>query len=120
MTTDTYTGDLDWFRIRSLATAAAFFVPYLKRGMSLLDCGCGPGTITLGFAEALAPGIVTGIDIQSEMIEQIDLFLNWELQRLYTFMGGNLHDQVQNACPASHRGGGGDPGDRHVCARGAG
>jgi ubiquinone/menaquinone biosynthesis C-methylase UbiE len=70
MTTDTYTGDLDWFRTRSLATAAAFFAPYLKPGMSLLDCGCGPGTITLGFAEALAPGIVTGIDIESEMIEQ--------------------------------------------------
>jgi SAM-dependent methyltransferase len=30
--------------------------------MDLLDVGCGPGTITLGLAQAVAPGHVTGID----------------------------------------------------------
>jgi ubiquinone/menaquinone biosynthesis C-methylase UbiE len=30
--------------------------------MRLLDCGCGPGTITAGLAELVAPGEVVGID----------------------------------------------------------
>jgi SAM-dependent methyltransferase len=70
MTTATYTGDLDWFRTRSLGSTAGFFAPYLKPGMNLLDCGCGPGAITLDFAEALAPGEVVGLDIDDRMLEQ--------------------------------------------------
>ena len=32
---------------RTAAKHAAFFTPFLERGMRLLDCGCGPGTIIL-------------------------------------------------------------------------
>ena len=35
---------------------AGFFSPHLKAGMRLLDCGCGPGTITAGLARLVAPG----------------------------------------------------------------
>ena len=38
--------------------------------MSLLDCGCGPGTITIGLAEVLAPGRVVGIDLYEPRLEQ--------------------------------------------------
>ena len=38
---------------RRAATHAAFFLPQLKAGMRLLDCGCGPGTITLDLAQHL-------------------------------------------------------------------
>ena len=37
--------------------------------MSLLDCGCGPGTITIGLAQAVAPGQVVGIDIEPNLVE---------------------------------------------------
>jgi SAM-dependent methyltransferase len=47
---------------------AAFFLPYLQPGMRLLDCGCGPGSITLGLAAAVAPGEVVGIDVNAESI----------------------------------------------------
>src|SRR4029077_5283180 len=35
-----------------------------------LDVGCGPGTITLGLAQLVAPGEVIGIDIQTSLIER--------------------------------------------------
>jgi ubiquinone/menaquinone biosynthesis C-methylase UbiE len=37
-------------------------LPFLRSGMTLLDCGCGPGSITLDFAEILSPGEVVGLD----------------------------------------------------------
>ncbi len=54
---------------RTARTHAAFFLPHLSPGMSLLDCGCGPGTTTVGLAEILAPGEVVGIDIGESQIE---------------------------------------------------
>lgn len=34
----------------------------------MLDAGCGPGSITLGFAELLSPGVITGIDIDASQV----------------------------------------------------
>ena len=55
---------------RSAESSAAFFLPHLKSGMRLLDVGCGPGSITLGLAEVVAPGEVVGIDIGESEIEE--------------------------------------------------
>ena len=58
--------DVAWTRHlqqRSAAQEAGFFLPYLHPKMSLLDCGCGPGTITAGLTETVAPGSVVGLDI---------------------------------------------------------
>jgi SAM-dependent methyltransferase len=38
--------------------------------MRLIDVGCGPGTITVGLAQVVAPGEVLGVDFAPEMIEQ--------------------------------------------------
>ena len=38
--------------------------------MSLLDCGCGPGTITIGLAEVVARGAVVGVDVESSQVAQ--------------------------------------------------
>jgi len=48
---------------------AEFLLGHLKPGMRVLDIGCGPGTITVGLAEAVAPGEVTGIDIEPSQVE---------------------------------------------------
>ena len=45
---------------RTVANSAAYLVPHLDPGLSLLDVGCGPGTITVDLARRLAPGRVTG------------------------------------------------------------
>jgi cyclopropane fatty-acyl-phospholipid synthase-like methyltransferase len=53
---------------RTAEEAAAFLLPELKAGMRLLDVGCGPGSITRGLAERLAPGEVIGIDLAKEAL----------------------------------------------------
>jgi ubiquinone/menaquinone biosynthesis C-methylase UbiE len=47
---------------RTAERQAAFVLPYLRPGMHVLDIGCGPGSISLGLAQAVAPGRVSGID----------------------------------------------------------
>jgi SAM-dependent methyltransferase len=37
--------------------------------MRLLDVGCGPGSITLGLAEAVSPGDVVAIDLSADVLE---------------------------------------------------
>ena len=49
---------------------ATLFTPHLRPGMRVLDCGCGPGSITVGFAQRVAPGEVVGLDIRPEAVEQ--------------------------------------------------
>ncbi len=54
------------FGQRTSDREAHFVLPYLKPGMKVLDCGCGPGAITVGLAQCVAPGQVVGIDISSD------------------------------------------------------
>jgi len=55
---------------RTAEHAGAFFLRRLRPGMRVLDIGCGPGTITLGLAKAVAPGEAVGIDLEPAMVER--------------------------------------------------
>ena len=48
---------------RTLGKSAPELLPYLKPGMSVLDVGCGPGTLTMEVANIVAPGQVVGTDL---------------------------------------------------------
>jgi SAM-dependent methyltransferase len=49
-------------RWRTAANSAAYLVPHLAPGQSLLDVGCGPGTLTADLATLVAPGRVTAVE----------------------------------------------------------
>ena len=54
---------------RSAATHAFYLLPHLRAGQRVLDFGCGPGTITVGLAEAIDPGPIQGIDLEETQVE---------------------------------------------------
>ena len=56
---------------RTASQDAAFLLPHLRAGIHVLDAGCGPGSITLGLAAAVAPGEVVGIDFQPSLVENV-------------------------------------------------
>jgi SAM-dependent methyltransferase len=53
---------------RTVEANASIVLPHLRRGLDVLDCGCGPGSITVDFAERVAPGQVVGIDIAEQQV----------------------------------------------------
>ncbi|HVY72221.1 MAG TPA: methyltransferase domain-containing protein [Verrucomicrobiae bacterium] len=60
---------VDFVGRRRASTHAAFLLPHLKPGMRLLDCGCGPGTITVDLARMVAPAAVVGVDREASQVE---------------------------------------------------
>ncbi|ADP78483.1 class I SAM-dependent methyltransferase [Pseudofrankia inefficax] len=56
-------------RWRTAENSAAYLLPALRPGMTLLDVGAGPGTITVDLAERVAPGQVTAVEVSESVLE---------------------------------------------------
>ena len=54
---------------RTAEDSAAYLLPHLKSGLSVLDIGCGPGTITADLAARVAPGAVTAVDQVADVLD---------------------------------------------------
>ena len=55
---------------RTAQNSAAYLLDHLRPGLTLLDVGCGPGTITVDLAARVAPGRVVGLDAARTIVEQ--------------------------------------------------
>jgi ubiquinone/menaquinone biosynthesis C-methylase UbiE len=74
-TPDTYTHGhqesvLRSHRWRTAENSAGYLLPFLEPGASLLDVGCGPGSLTIDLAGRVAPGRAIGIDLSAEVITE--------------------------------------------------
>ena len=54
---------------RNARNSAAHLLPHLEPGLRVLDLGCGPGTISVGLAEAVKPAELHGIDMEETQVE---------------------------------------------------
>jgi len=77
---------------RTATREAAFFLPFLKPGMRLLDCGCGMGALTTSLAEWLAPGEVIGIDREPSQVEAARAWAAGKGVQNVRFEVGNVYD----------------------------
>ena len=59
-------------RWRTAENSAAYLLPALAPGVSVLDVGSGPGTITLDLAERVAQGRVRGVDASADVVAQAE------------------------------------------------
>jgi SAM-dependent methyltransferase len=56
-------------RWRTAENSAAYLLPHLKSGDTILDIGCGPGTITADLATHVTPGRVTALEITAAALD---------------------------------------------------
>ena len=69
-----------------------FLLPHVKPGLSVLDAGCGPGTITQGLAEIAAPGKVIGCDLEPGMVARATELSEGKGLDNLSFQVGNILD----------------------------
>lgn len=77
-------------RWRTAENSAAYLLPRLRPAMTLLDVGCGPGTITCDLARSVAPGRVVGIDASEAVIAEARATADASGVRSVSFQAGDL------------------------------
>ncbi|MCI0142438.1 MULTISPECIES: methyltransferase domain-containing protein [Arthrobacter] len=77
---------------RTAENSAAFVIPHLTAGTSVLDVGCGPGSITCDFAELVAPAKVVGLDRSAEIVAQAATLAAERGVENVEFVTGNIYD----------------------------
>ena len=79
-------------RWRTAENSAAYLLPRLHPGMSLLDIGCGPGTITADLAAIVAPGRVTALERTEDALALAREEIARRAVHNVDFMVGDVHD----------------------------
>lgn len=83
---------VDYLGIRTATREGAFFIPHLTPAMRVLDCGCGPGTISVGLAQIVAEGHVVGLDREAAELEQARRYAEQQRVTNIEFQLGNVYE----------------------------
>jgi 2-polyprenyl-3-methyl-5-hydroxy-6-metoxy-1,4-benzoquinol methylase len=81
-------------RWRTALNSAAYLLPVLRPGMTLLDVGCGPGTLTADLAARVAPGATVGIDLEPAVVAEASRVAAERGVSTLTFSTADLHSVV--------------------------
>ena len=76
---------------RTVDNSAAYLAPHLQSGLTVLDLGSGPGTITVDIAGRVAPGTVVGIDASADIVEKAAALAAERGLHNVTFQVGNAY-----------------------------
>jgi SAM-dependent methyltransferase len=77
---------------RSAVSHAKFLLPHLDAASRLLDCGCGPGSISCDFAKIVVSGSVEGIDREQSQIDLARARAAAQGLTNVTFSVGSIYD----------------------------
>ncbi len=83
---------LESFSRYTAETSATYLLPYLRPGLRVLDFGCGPGTISVGLAKAVAPGEMHGVDIEASQVDMARMVASANRQDNAIFHVGDVTD----------------------------
>jgi SAM-dependent methyltransferase len=78
-------------RRRTAENSAAYLLPHLAQGRSLLDVGCGPGTITVDLAARIAPGRVTAVEVTGDALRLAQTYAADRAQDNIDFVVADVH-----------------------------
>jgi SAM-dependent methyltransferase len=78
-------------RWRTAENSAGYLLSHLRSGASLLDVGCGPGTITVDLARRIAPGRVTAVEVTSDSLDLARAYAAEQGQDNIDFVVADVH-----------------------------
>jgi ubiquinone/menaquinone biosynthesis C-methylase UbiE len=85
-------GPLAYMRFRSAERSCAFFRHHIRAASRILDCGCGPGSITVGLAQWAPDGETVGIDLGAEQLDGARALARDLGVKNVTFRQGDIFD----------------------------
>ncbi|KAG9325839.1 hypothetical protein KVV02_006833 [Mortierella alpina] len=76
---------------RTVQNSAAYLLPHIKPTMSILDVGCGPGSISVDLAKLVPSGRVVGIEYTPEPLTEARAFAAQQGVANAEFLVGDIH-----------------------------
>jgi ubiquinone/menaquinone biosynthesis C-methylase UbiE len=77
---------------RTAQDSAAFLLPHIKPGHTILDVGCGPGSITADLADLVPQGHITGGDAVQSVLDQASEYCSSRGVKNVTFQKIDAND----------------------------